>query len=296
LGPLGDLFRTFLRPRRAPLAGIQREIEAAANLLQAFRPDLLKQPGRAPRTVIRGDRGVMTGIRQLPPDAAEAQKLLEELGFTVTPPNKKPSKNVEYITTEAGDRVGVRVRGQALPYRPDDPILTGEMIKVQSSNVYAIGFIYDHDEPNNSVLKVRFLQTSRKGKDTKVPGPMYFYYRVRPEVFTAFRVAASKGKFVWDKLRIRGTVAGHQYQYDLKGIAEEHVPRKATRYGPSEYFIGRRVRVRSVQGQAMGYRESPLPDQLVGPYSPTRGNRPSSGGTGRKLGPKGPRGPRGPGR
>jgi hypothetical protein len=275
LGPLGDLFRSFLRPRRAPLAGIDREIQAAANLLKVFRPDLLKQPGR----------------KTLPPDPDEARKVLEDLGFTVTPPGKKPRypKEFEYVKTEAGERVKMRVRGEA-PYRHDDPIMTGEMIQVSSSNVYAIGFIYDQDAPEQSVLKVRFWQ-QRRGS-SRVPGPMYFYYRVPPQVFQSFRAAASKGKFVWDRLRVRGSVAGHQYQYELKGIAQDYVPRKATRYGPSEYFIGRRVKVRSVQGMPMGYRESELPDQFVQPYSPTRGTKPARGSKG--LGPKGPTGPRGP--
>jgi hypothetical protein len=231
----------------------------------------------------------MTGRMTMPPEAADAKKLLETLGFSVKPPGKKASPDVEYITTQAGDRVGVRVRGKALPYAPNDPILTGEMIRVNSSNVHSIGFIYDHENPSDSVLKVRFLQTSRHANDRKVAGPMYFYYRVAPEIFQSFRTASSKGKFVWDRLRIRGTVAGHQYQYDLKGIAEEHVPRKAARFGPNEYYISRRVKVQSMQGHAMGYRESKLPDQLVGKYEPTRGRRPTRPGSGRRLGPSGPR-------
>jgi hypothetical protein len=304
LGPLGDVFRAFLRPRGRKLTGIQQEIEAAYNLLRVFRPDLLKQPSpiqtriganKPPTGRLSGTgpgRPLMTSRFEMPPDAAEAQKLLEALGFTVTPPNKKPPADTEYVTMQDGRRVALKTRGKALPYKFDDPILTGQMIKVDSSNVHSIGFIYDHDDPAQSVLKVRFLQTSRKSKDRKVPGPMYFYYRVPPEVFQRFRVAASKGKFVWDKLRIRGTVSGHQYQYDLKGIAEEYVPRKATRFGQNEYFVGRQVRVRSVQGAPMGTRESQLPDQFVRTLAPSRGRRPSSGGGGsRKLGPSGPKGP-----
>jgi hypothetical protein len=43
--------------------------------------------------------------------------------------------------------------------------------------------------------------------------------------------APSKGGWVWDHLRIRGTVSGHQKDYELAGIVGGYVPRKAT-YGP----------------------------------------------------------------
>jgi hypothetical protein len=36
------------------------------------------------------------------------------------------------------------------------------------------------------------------------------------------------GSWVWDALRIRGTVSGHQKDYELVGIMGNYVPRKAT--------------------------------------------------------------------
>lgn len=95
-------------------------------------------------------------------------------------------------------------------------------------------------------------------------GPMYAYYNVPPGVFTRMQQASSKGKFVWDKLRIRGTIYGHQYRYSLVqgavitsgGASGTYIPRKATKKG---------FRVRSVadagQGGRRGFQSSTLPAQ-----------------------------------
>lgn len=72
------------------------------------------------------------------------------------------------------------------------------------------------------------------GKQNK-PGPMYAYYGVPQDVWERFRRQTSAGKAVWDKLRIRGTVWGHQYPYELvfaaivSGI--DYVPRRAAEEG-----------------------------------------------------------------
>ena len=68
---------------------------------------------------------------------------------------------------------------------------------------------------------------------------MYAYYDVPATVYTQFKSAASAGKFVWDRLRVRGTIHGHQYQYRLvsgqvsiqQGVSGVYIPRKATKRG-----------------------------------------------------------------
>lgn len=91
-------------------------------------------------------------------------------------------------------------------------------------------------------------------------GSMYCYFDVPPNVFTRMKAASSKGKFVWDALRIRGTIYGHQYRYQLvqgqvtPGVGV-YIPRKATRKG---------FRTRSVADLGTGVRgfqTSTLPEQ-----------------------------------
>lgn len=70
-------------------------------------------------------------------------------------------------------------------------------------------------------------------------GALYAYFDVPVRVFERMRRASSKGKFVWDELRQRGTVYGHKYRYSLvqgqvstqKGVRGVYIPRKATPQG-----------------------------------------------------------------
>lgn len=122
----------------------------------------------------------------------------------------------------------------------DDPAWSGQMITVQSSNVHSIGFDINTDAPSVGTLKVRFLHSSGDSKTkNKSPGSLYFYYNVPTELFRAFLRASSKGDFVWDKLRIRGTVSGHRFDYSLQGISQGYIPRKATNLADGEWFIKR---------------------------------------------------------
>lgn len=189
----------------------------------------------------------------------------------IPPPVRKPEprRGRPEAPAEVED---VRLVPPKSPYEDSDPILTGEMIDVQSSNVHSIGFDYNWDNPSKSTLKVRFLQGK---KDAKHPGPLYFYYDVRPQVFEAFRKAISKGKFVWDELRIRGTVTGHQYRYQLAGISRGYVPRQAKKYGPNQYFVRRQFQ--GVRGGQSRDFESELPDQRVGTYRPANRGTPNRG-------------------
>lgn len=145
---------------------------------------------------------------------------------------------------------------------PDDPVYRGEWIKVKSSNVYAIAYIYNDANPSKGTLKVRYKH-KLKGGATE-PGAIYDYFDVHPAVFDSFRAAASKGTFVWDRLRVRGTVSGHRYQYNLAGVHRSgYVPRKAVRYGNNEYFVGRQVTGRRTTTGEVKTLKSSLPDSKV---------------------------------
>jgi hypothetical protein len=146
-----------------------------------------------------------------------------------------------------------------------------EILTPQSSNVFS--FSYD---PEGSILYVTFkgvtvnhqkvsVQAGRQGGRahlhgklgqtvsgrTNSRGSMYAYLDVPARVFERMKRAVSKGKFVWDELRVRGTVYGHQYRYMLvqaqANVSQGHayVPRRATKQG---------FRVRSVADEGLGRR------------------------------------------
>lgn len=78
------------------------------------------------------------------------------------------------------------------------------------------------------------------GGKKNAPGATYAYFNVPPSIFRRMKLAYSKGKFVWDELRIRGTVYGHKFRYslvvgqimDVKGLpGGQYIPRKATPRG-----------------------------------------------------------------
>lgn len=174
-----------------------------------------------------------------------------------------PARRDAQTPEAVSNYVTINIGGRKYRIRRDDPLLTGEMIRVKSSNVHSIGYIWNSDDPAKGTLQVRFLD-HRKGRSAKA-GAGYQYFAVHPEVFVSFTKAASKGKFVWDRLRIRGTVSGHQYQYSIATLASDgYTPRKARRVGDHEYFLQR-----TVKGSNGKVYKSQLPQRMVGPYNPS---------------------------
>lgn len=229
MGPLGQIVKAFLRPTGQALTPhIDKELQAAIQLLQAFGHEVIPPP--AAQAGVKGK-------------AEQAQKYLETLGFQVNKPKALPGwrefVQQQQITKGKPPRKTVDIdvgAGRLSRIKLDDPVLTGNMIPVESSNVHSIGFMMAAGSPQIGTLLVRFLQP--RG-ESKVAGPLYEYYNVRTELFQRFRRAASKGRFVWDNLRIRGTLSGHRYDYKLAGISYGHVPRKATLTGRGEEFVKR---------------------------------------------------------
>lgn len=234
-GPLGDVVSALLRPGGRAIATPEQEVTAllnvAAELITSFGGQA-RLPDWAQTTAQQ--RSAEREARN------RAETMPDEFGYRMTEPRGR-----SVTTVPAPDRER-RVHA-------DDE----EMILVESSNVYAIGYRWNEQSPSKGTLLVRYWE-KEKGRKTG-PGATYAYADVHPQVFEAFRMAASKGKFVWDRLRIRGTVTGHQFAYRLVGLGRSgYVPRQATRYGNREYFIGRSVT--STSGQV--YRSSRR-DQLV---------------------------------
>ena len=142
--------------------------------------------------------------------------------------------------------------------------LTQGMIPVRSSNVHSIGYEWPQNGERAGNLLVRFLGGT--GKNRSGPGALYRYRDVPREVFLAFQRAASKGGFVWDDLRVRGTVSGHQYDYELAGTGNDgYVPRQAglKRGEKGEWYMQRTFR---------GNRSTLPTQQVRGPVGPLEKN------------------------
>lgn len=97
---------------------------------------------------------------------------------------------------------------------------------------------------------------------TNERGPLYAYFDVPARVYQRMALAASKGGFVWDELRIRGTVYGHKFRYRLMqgsvtpGVGGVYIPRRATPRG----F---RTRATPVIGAGRrGFSQSTLAEEL----------------------------------
>jgi hypothetical protein len=90
---------------------------------------------------------------------------------------------------------------------PLSQFLAGEFVEVSSSNVSRIAF---DGTKNGGTLKVIFLDENE-----------YHYMPIHPGFAEAFFNAGSKGGWVWDNLRIRGTALGHKVSYmHVKGHGE----------------------------------------------------------------------------
>ena len=78
-------------------------------------------------------------------------------------------------------------------------------------------------------------------------------------LYSSILDANSKGEWVWDHLRVRGTHSGHQKDYALVGIASGYVPRKATvRRNPWTNEIEEWFEKRNVMGDDDQWYESAL--------------------------------------
>src|SRR4051812_28075663 len=80
---------------------------------------------------------------------------------------------------------------------PEERFVRGEAINCDSSNVE--GAYYERDR---DALTITFHS-----------GSSYQYYQVSEAEARDFFRARSKGSFVWDRLRIRGTVDGHRKSF-----------------------------------------------------------------------------------
>jgi hypothetical protein len=250
LGPLGAVVTAMIRPAGQPLVdSIQQELDAAAQVLRGFGYEVTP-PGQSPGNRTRG-------IPVTPDPQPPATLRPEPVEIEPTPvPSPRPVGG----GNRGGSGGNQPPRGIPAGADPNDPLFTGEMIPVSSSNVHSIGYIWNAKSPQNGTLVVRFLAPANSPRQKRTgAGPLYHYLNVPPQLFTAFRAAASKGKWVWDHLRIRGTTSGHQFYYLLAAIRRGYVPRQARRIGGQEWFLRR-----NVQGEDGRVYSSRLNDEMIG--------------------------------
>jgi hypothetical protein len=192
--------------------------------------------------------------------------------------------------------------GFAPPRDGETSPLSEEVLCVgQSSNVYS--FAYDFESSTLFVtyqghkLNTRSLKRKKRivGKSRSREqlvgelgrtvtnerggrGALYSYLDVPVRVFERMKLAASKGKFVWNELRIRGSIYGHKYRYLLiqgqvstqRGVGGVYVPRKATPQGfrtrsVAELGTGRRSFQTSTLPQQDGFRTRRVGETRLGP-------------------------------
>ena len=261
LGPLGQVLQNLWTGQTEPANADQ--VRAAAELLKAYgdTDSNYIDPAGIEAALDALDRSdIPVDIQR--DDAAqllEDIRAIEELGASVVDPE--------------GSTIPISQRATTL----GETGLSEIHLTPNSSNVYS--FQYDFE---NSTLYVRFKapQVSSgvrnvrgkggmvgiRGKAGKTiigrtdkPGPLYAYYDVPTRIYRRIIARSSAGKAVWDELRVRGSIWGHQYRYSLVqgalvqgegGKLATYVPRRATRKGykqraVTEVGTGRRNYVRS---------------------------------------------------
>ncbi len=280
LGPAGRLIKalTGVGASAGTGAGSGSEIDKLIPVLQAFGYEVLSPPSARRR----GDPVTERGL-------AAAAEMLRSMGVEVPAPPERPAGRLPFGVPAYGEDGQERGRihlpmadGPARQFGVGHPIVTGEMIPaMRSSNVHSYGY-----DIETAYLYVRYLGYSRgnRGPDGRPlrsgPGSLYRYSNVTPEEFLSIMAASSKGDWVWDNLRIRGTWSGHQKDYELVGVEGGYVPRKATVRRDlgsgqlQEVFVQRRVK--AIGG---GWLISALPNEVAGelPWGEVDRGRPDRG-------------------
>lgn len=178
------------------------------------------------------------------------QRILEGQGAEVSWPKGKPKKRkpaAEPMRLARETAVSIDTgKGGKQDFPPDHPIVTGDMVETpMSSNVYAFG--YDLESRS---LYIRFKDRVPPGSGGGYgsgggrphrPGPIYRYFNVPPAVFLGMLKASSRGTFIWDVIRVRGTVSGHNFDYALVGVQGGYVPRKAQNRPEGEAYMPREI-------------------------------------------------------
>lgn len=222
LGPAGKMLGALVSDQGADVGMTEtlgQALGASIKVLQRFGFEMLPPKGLRGRA---GDAGMERAIQA-------ASQFLEDLGYTVSGPGKAPraqptgapweEEGAAALPRPAGPEAETSTTGAELLAGEQCPPL--EMNRDTDSNVYAYGYIAAYEQ-----LYVQYRWKSRDGQRTGM-GSVYKYLHVKPDEYQSLREASSKGSWVWDTLRERGTVVGHRKPYFLVAIAGGYVPRQA---------------------------------------------------------------------
>ena len=118
---------------------------------------------------------------------------------------------------EAARKHSEWIRGGRVGLEPPEPYTEEERLKHrQLGSAQAMGFVYDQ-EPlfvhSSNVAMGQYFLPDKKLMLEFLDGSAYTYDNVTEDEAIEFVQYASKGGFVWDRLRIRGTKKGHQKPY-----------------------------------------------------------------------------------
>lgn len=134
------------------------------------------------------------------PDAATFELVSDEATFELVTPESEARE-----AEREEDAVQRMLEKEGLASAEADFLANGSIQYVLSSNVHAIQYLWLN--PDGSLLQQLYV--------TFKDGSLYAYYDVPIDVARQLYHASSYGKAVWDLLRQRGTVYGHQYTYAL---------------------------------------------------------------------------------
>jgi hypothetical protein len=184
-------------------------------------------------------------------------------GGSQPPPPPPPRPPVGTPDDDDGD--DIQLLGRDAGYHLPDwaAVMAGMRLTPGSSNVF--GYYFEFESRTRGILYVTFLAVG-VGNKRSGAGQTYAYYDVPGRKYHQFARASdsSAGGAVWDYLRVRGTIAGHQHNYRLVQSHGDYVPRKVTPLG----YKTRNVTEIGITGRR-SYRRSTLPERLFA--RPNRG-------------------------
>lgn len=273
---MGDAQINVIRTDKAVRDKVTRSVwqfqdDRTANRAQRVLERVLKTPIRASQSL----QNTLNIIEQLSPRlfGGNAKSPEDAGGRQVsTEPRSVQSREPETwhgMRLVGNNKVEIKSGRYTELFSLHDPEITGEMVPCTSSNVHSFGFQMNLRNPTKSMLLVRYLQGP---SGHKTEGPMYGYADVHPRVFRSMTIANSKGIFVWDELRIRGSIAGSQYRYSLLSVVGDNVPRRATIENGIQ-MLRRRTKSALNGSRTVSSRHE---DRSVGPYRPSS-SRPNRG-------------------
>lgn len=277
MGPLGQLIQTLATSASRKNSRFERDIDSLTNMFNAFgyeATDLAEEP--LDEVISRSEmlerqmseRGSPVYDQPPPGRSRVGDQPRGETGVLPSGYRDRTSRGQPQGRGGSKDLLLDDSSGARRSYPSNDPMITGEEdINILSSHVYS--HRYDFDA---STLYVRYLhwEPGMKSTDRSGPGATYAYYDVSPEQYRALSRAGSVGTWIWDNLRVRGSVAAHQHRYQLADIVNGYVPRQVV----MDMYNGKiaeiyRPRKISVHGTTTV--KSSLPRQFIQYYNPKRG-------------------------